>query len=186
VKHAIAIGAVCVTLAGSVQASGAQRVIDPRTSTGDAPRSDADLRQAMLDSHNAARAALGEQPLTWDDRLSADAQTYADTLARTHRFQHETQPVDSSREGENLFTGTRGAYTYGEMVGLWIAERRDFVPAVTPHFSRTGNPEVVAHYTQIVWRNTTRLGCALASNSTDDYLVCRYSPPGNVIGERAF
>jgi hypothetical protein len=90
------------------------------------------------------------------------------------------------REGENLFTGTRGAYTYHEMVDLWVAERKDYVPGVTPNFSRTGNPEAVAHYTQIVWRDTTRVGCALASNRTDDYLVCRYSPPGNVIGERVY
>ncbi len=72
------------------------------------------------------------------------------------------------------------------MIGHWVAERRDFVDRPTPAFSRTGRWEDVAHYTQIVWRNTQRIGCAMASTATDDYLVCRYSPAGNVVGQRAF
>ena len=90
------------------------------------------------------------------------------------------------REGENLWTGTRGAYRYDEMVGGFVDEKRFFRNGVTPDFSTTGKWEDVAHYTQIVWRGTTRFGCALASNARDDYLVCRYTPPGNVVGEVAF
>jgi len=175
-----------VLLTGRASASEAQRVVEPRAVAGNTPRGDALLRQAMLDGHNAARAAVSEAPLVWDGHLADDAGAYADVLARTRRFQHAEQPQGPGREGENLFTGTRGAYSYREMVDLWVAERRDYVPGITPRFSRTGNPGDVAHYTQIVWRNTTRIGCGLASNATDDYLVCRYAPAGNVIGERAF
>ena len=67
---------------------------------------------------------------------------------------------------------------------LAAAEGRDFVNGVTPAFSRTGKWQDVSHYTQMIWRNTTRVGCAIASNRRDDYLVCRYSPPGNVVGQR--
>jgi hypothetical protein len=38
----------------------------------------------------------------------------------------------------------------------------------------------------MAWRNTMTVGCALASNRDNDYLVCRYSPAGNVVGQRAF
>jgi len=139
----------------------------------------------MLDRQNAARAAAGVAPLVWSDGLAADALAYAQVLARTGRFAHAAQPQGPGRQGENLWTGTRAAYSYEEMVGHWVAERRDFVNGVTPAFSRTGRWEDVAHYTQIVWRGSSAVGCALASNRTDDYLVCRYSPPGNVVGERA-
>jgi hypothetical protein len=40
----------------------------------------------------------------------------------------------------------------------------------------------VAHYTQIVWPTTQRVGCATASNRSSDYLVCRYLPTGNLVG----
>ena len=80
--------------------------------------------------------------------------------------------------------GTRGAYRYSEMVDAWVAEKRYFKNGVTPDFSTTGNYEDVAHYTQIIWRGSTAVGCALASSASDDYLVCRYSPPGNVVGQK--
>ena len=166
--------------------SGPQRVVEQRASDAPAPRGQVLLRRAMLDGHNTARAALGEAPLIWDAKLAADARGYADTLARTGRFAHAEQQQGPEREGENLFTGTRDAYAYREMVDLWVAEGGDYTPAPVPGGSRTGRFGDVAHYTQIVWPSTTRLGCALASNRTDDYLVCRYAPAGNVFGERPY
>ncbi len=144
------------------------------------------LRAAMLTGHNAARAEVGVPPLVWDDALAADALAYAQTLARTRQFRHADQPRGTAPQGENLFTGTRGAYSYREMVDLWVAEKKDFVNRPTPNFSRTGRFGDVGHYTQIVWRTTTAFGCALASNDADDYLVCRYRPAGNVWGQTAF
>lgn len=187
-SRAAAFAGVVLALAliGCSPPAGPQTVTERRPSDQPAPRGDALLRQAMLAGHDAARAALGEAPLAWDDALAADAAAYARTLAATGNFRHADQPIGPGREGENLFTGTRDAYAYREMVDLWVAEQKDFVNRPTPGFSRSGRWEDVAHYTQIVWRGTTRVGCALASNATDDYLVCRYSPPGNVVGEVAF
>jgi hypothetical protein len=34
----------------------------------------------------------------------------------------------------------------------------------------------------MIWRGTSRVGCELRSSRSNDYLVCRYSPPGNVVG----
>ncbi len=172
--------------AGCAREEAPKRVTEPRLTQAPAPRGAALLRRAMLDAHAAARAAVGEPPLVWDDRLAADAQGYADTLARSGRFEHADQPQGPGREGENLWTGTREACRYDEMVGAWVAERSDFINGITPAFSRTGRWEDVAHYTQMIWRGTTAIGCATASGRRDDYLVCRYAPPGNVVGERAF
>ena len=86
-------------------------------------------------------------------------------------------------QGENLWMGTRGAFTYAEMLQDWIAERRHFRPGRFPAVSRTGRPADVAHYTQMIWSRTTRVGCALAANRRNEYLVCRYSPAGNYLGQ---
>jgi hypothetical protein len=69
-----------------------------------------------------------------------------------------------------------------EMAGHWIDEKRYYRRGPTPDFSTTGNFEDVGHYTQIIWRQTTQFGCAIASNPREDYLVCRYLPAGNVYG----
>jgi hypothetical protein len=39
------------------------------------------------------------------------------------------------------------------------------------------------HATQLLWRASTQLGCGWAAGC--QLLVCRYSPPGNVLGEFA-
>ena len=167
------------------QSSRPPRVFEPRAFAGPAPRGDVLLRRAMLSGQNAARAAVGVAPLVWNDALAADARVYAEQMARTGRFAHAEQPQGPTREGENLWMGTRDAYRYSEMVADWVAERRWFRNGVTPDFSTTGYYEDVAHYTQIIWRGSHAVGCALASNAADDYLVCRYSPPGNVVGQKA-
>lgn len=162
------------------------RVVERRVSEAPAPRGATLLRDAMLDGQNAARSPLGLAPLIWDDTLATDAFAYAQVLARTQKFAHSVQPAGPAHEGENLFTGTRGAYSYREMVGYWVAERTNFVNGQVPASSRTGTFGDVGHYSQIVWRDTRRVGCALASSRTDDYLVCRYSPSGNVFGSTAY
>ena len=180
-RHVLAIALLLAACS-----SGPPRVVEPRTTQEPAPRGAALLREAMLTGHNRARAIVGVPPLVWDETLAGHAAAYAQEMARTGRFQHAEQPQAPGREGENLFTGTRQAYRYDEMVQLWVDEQKSFVNEPTPNFSRTGNWRDVGHYTQIVWRNSRAVGCALASGPRDDYLVCRYSPPGNVIGQRAF
>ena len=43
-------------------------------------------------------------------------------------------------------------------------------------------------YTQLVWAETSKLGCALSlkKNVPPNYLVCFYAPPGNVVGKTVY
>ena len=140
------------------------------------------LRSTMIAAHNRARRQYGVRPLVWDDGLARDAGAYAQYLARTGRFEHDSQRGRRPLQGENLFMGTRRAYSYADMIGLLVDERRYFRPGRFPAVSRTGDWSQVAHYTQIIWPTSQRVGCATASNRTNDYLVCRYLPAGNVVG----
>lgn len=146
------------------------------------PRGAALLRSAMLHGHNEARRQYGAAPLAWDDVLARDAAAYAARLARSGRFEHDRQAGKRPRQGENLFMGTRSAYSYGDMVRLWVDERRYYRPGQFPNVSASGRVGHVGHYTQIVWPASQRVGCAVAANRTNEYLVCRYFPAGNVVG----
>jgi hypothetical protein len=139
----------------------------------------------ILAVHNQVRAEAGVAPLEWDSSLGDAAANYAVYLALTNSFQHSDQSHRPDA-GENLWIGTRGAFDFEAMVAGWSSERRDFVPGVFPAVSRDGACEKVGHYTQMVWPTTKRVGCAVASNATRDYLVCRYSPAGNVLGKPLF
>lgn len=140
------------------------------------------LRSTVMRAHNEARRQFGVPPLVWDDALSRAAAVYAVLLARANRFEHDAQNGRNPKQGENLWMGTRGAYSYGEMIGLLIDERKYFRPGRFPYVSSTGNWSHVAHYTQIVWPTSQRVGCATASNRGNDFLVCRYLPAGNIVG----
>jgi hypothetical protein len=135
----------------------------------------------VLEVHNAVRAQAGVPALAWDPALGAAAASYAIVLALTNSF-HHSPPETRRGAGENLWMGTRGAFSYEQMLDAWRSERGQFVPGVFPAVSRSGKWEDVGHYTQMVWPTTTHVGCAIASNSTEDFLVCRYSPAGNVLG----
>jgi hypothetical protein len=135
----------------------------------------------VLAAHNAERLRVGRAPLAWDQQLGTEAATYAAQMATTGLFQHSNRKARPGL-GENLWMGTQGAFTIESMVGAWASERRMFVPGVFPAVRRTGDWADVAHYTQMVWPKTERIGCALASNRKIDYLVCRYSPAGNIDG----
>lgn len=148
-----------------------------------------DFTQQILDAHNKERAGLGLPPLTWSKELAEDAADWARHLAEIGRLEH-SDPKDRGghRVGENLCMGTAGGYTPAVMVEGWIAEKRDFLygtfPAVTG--AASGDWHLVGHYTQVVWRNTTEIGCAKASTGTWDVLVCRYNPAGNTAGQKPY
>jgi hypothetical protein len=139
------------------------------------------LPARVLAAHNVARAQAGVPGLLWDPALVSGASAYAQQLAATGVFQHSDRRARRGI-GENLWMGTRGAFSIETMVGTWTSERRHFVPGIFPNTSRTGNWADVGHYTQVIWPTTQRVGCAVASNARTDYFVCRYAPAGNIDG----
>lgn len=144
------------------------------------------LDARLLAAHNRERSAAGVAPLAWDAALAAEAAAWGETLAASGAFEHAPDDGDGDPQGENLWAGTSGAYAPEEMVEGWIEEKRHFRPGRFPDNSRTGDFEDVGHYTQLMWRSTDRLGCALAEGAEEEVLVCRYRTAGNVVGEVPF
>lgn len=139
----------------------------------------------VLAAQNRERAALGVEPLRWDPELAASARSWAVRLAATDAFEHA--PEDPRKpQGENLWAGSRGYFAPEAMVDAWVREKRFFKRGRFPDNSVTGKVEDVGHYTQLVWRDTRRVGCAHATGARDEVLVCRYSSAGNYRGEIPF
>lgn len=142
------------------------------------------LATRLLAAHNRERLAVGHAPLQWDERLAADAASYGTVLASVRQLIHSPRHARPG-QSENLAMATRGSRTPEQLVDLWSREKLFLRPGVFPAVSRTGRWEDVAHYTQMVWPTTTRVGCAI-HRADWDYLVCRYSPKGNVEGKPVF
>jgi hypothetical protein len=142
------------------------------------------LAARLLAAQNRERALVGHPPLAWDPYLAASAASYGPTLAALGQLVHSPR---ASRPGqrENLAKAWHGTLSPEQLVDLWSREKRMMQPGIFPAVSNTGRWEDVAHYTQMVWPTTTRVGCAIFSADWD-YLICRYSPPGNIDGKPVF
>ncbi|MFL6432208.1 MAG: CAP domain-containing protein [Nitrososphaeraceae archaeon] len=78
--------------------------------------------------------------------------------------------------GENIAWRGHGGDTLPLMVESWVAEKNGY--NVAPF--QWDRDVAHAHYTAMVWRTTTEIGCGMATNSVHDYVVCRFTPGGNV------
>lgn len=141
--------------------------------------------ERILNIHNLERARLGLPPLAWNQSLERDAGDYARTLLARGVLSH-SHASERRGSGENLWMGTAGAWDSDAIVHTFLDERRYFREAAFPDISLTGNWTDVGHYSQIVWRETKEVGCALDSGNGKDVLVCRYFPAGNVWGKNPF
>lgn len=137
----------------------------------------------LLIAHNQERSRVGAVPLQWSPKLAADAKEWADHLATRGKLEHASYER-RDKAGENLWMGTAGYYSAETMIGGFIDEKRHFRPGTFPDVSRTGRWQDVAHYTQLIWHDTREIGCAVSRDEVNDFLVCRYFPVGNWIGQK--
>ncbi|WP_375291315.1 CAP domain-containing protein [Qipengyuania sp.] len=171
------MGAAVTAKADPVDTSGFAEI--PHTQPEASPQ------ERLLALHNSERQSLGLPALTWNSQLARDAQGWASQLLKRGALQHAT-PSDRKGHGENLWMGTAGAWDVAGMVEMFLEERRYFREAAFPDVSLTGNWTDVGHYSQIIWRETREVGCAIDSGNGMDVLVCRYYPAGNVFGRTPY
>lgn len=157
----------------------------------------ANLLTAALSQHNVKRAIHGSPALTAapaNDPLTTGAQEWAQKLATSGDLVHST-----GNYGENLSVRYETDNVSATNVGIkatddWYAEINNY------DFKKPAFGEKTGHFTQVVWKGTTTLGCGYAvapvtldavySDGTTKptvfnayYTVCRYSPAGNVQGQ---
>lgn len=186
-------GALGILLAtGSALAASGSSVSTPGTRDFGAARaieqhgaSDLHLAARILRIHNDERQQLRLAPLKWNFHLEREARDWAEQLSRKGMLQHASQSI-RNHTGENLWMGTAGHWPVEIMVGMFIDEKKHYKHASFPNISRTGNWADVGHYTQVVWRDTQEVGCAVVTARGNDVLVCRYWPAGNVWGQKAY
>lgn len=128
-----------------------------------------------LDAHNRVRAEVGVAPLTWDAGLASKGAAWAQHMADLNFFDHNT-PGQSDSQMNNLYSGTNCLAAVEA-----FASEKPLFPA--DHVVRQDDYKSYGHYSMMVWRATTRVGCG---RGADKNLVCYYETPGNTIGQAAY
>lgn len=133
----------------------------------------------MVAAHNKWRSMVGVAGLTYSTSLAASAQAWADQLkTKGNCMQHSGTPG----VGENLYRGT-WTPTSADVVDTWASEK-DYYNYAS---NSCASGQICGHYTQLVWKNTTSVGCGVAAcSSGGEVWVCQYSPAGNYMGQRPY
>lgn len=137
------------------------------------------MARAFVNEHNAVRAKLGLPQVAWDKKVARYARQWARKIASTGCvMKHSMGPY-----GENVFWGGGNQWTPADAVKLWVSEAPDY----DIKLNECAATKVCGHYTQVVWKESVRLGCdRVECPSGDVFITCNYDPPGNYIGERPF
>ncbi|XP_056698051.1 pathogenesis-related protein PRB1-3 [Spinacia oleracea] len=138
-----------------------------------------DVINSYLKPHNKVRASLGLSPFEWSEELANYARWWA------HVRQGDCAMIHShSDHGENLFWGSTGKeWTGQDAVDFWAGEKKYYDYKT----NTCASGQECAHYTQIAWKQSKKLGCAkLTCTNGYTFITCNYDPHGNIMGQRPF
>jgi hypothetical protein len=160
-------------------------------------------------AHNTYRAKHGVSPLTWSADLARNAQQW---VSACHKAKNANNDEYFCHQSPAYGCGTDTNYAYGENLSFgwpsrtgkeaaeqWYCESNVYnfdnpSPKLAGEddsgtvFGDTCNPannpkKVTGHFTQLIWRATTKLGCAkntCSQNGNQGTLwACEYDPAGN-------
>lgn len=142
--------------------------------------------QRWTAAHNVARCLHGYPGLTWNTATYNYAKSWADQCTYAHSSQ-QSPPFPNGGNGENLAT-QRPAYAFPmeQATYAWYSEvtsadgGRGYKAGTTSGdsiYGASGGPDQVGHYTALIWKNTTQLGCAICPNDANQnqIQVCQYA-----------
>ncbi|KAF7723030.1 hypothetical protein EC973_002406 [Apophysomyces ossiformis] len=122
--------------------------------------------QAILDLHNKYRADHSAPALKWSNTLANYAQNWSDRCVFKHSY---------GKYGENL---AYGYSSWNEAITAWYDEYKLY------NYNNPGFSGKTGHFTQIVWKGTTEIGCGVTDcPNLGPLYTCSYNPPGNVEGQ---
>ncbi|XP_013379182.1 multiple epidermal growth factor-like domains protein 10 isoform X2 [Lingula anatina] len=132
--------------------------------------------------------------MVWDDELESVAQNWADQCDYKHGHNiPQNSEFQRTKPGQNLFATTRRPVDPTRSLYYWVDEE---IPFYTYANNSCVPGEKCGHYTQAVWADSHRVGCAVAECAVKSpflgyrgvwyYVVCNYYPPGNYIGQKPY
>ncbi|KAM6136899.1 glioma pathogenesis-related protein 1-like [Pterocles gutturalis] len=124
---------------------------------------DKTFKQDCVHHHNNLRAGVGPPAsnmryMTWDAALARTARAWANKCIFEHNIylneKHQCHPNFTSI-GENIWVGSHQAFSVAGVIKSWYDEVKSYT------FAEEKCTAVCGHYTQVVWDDSYKVGCAV-------------------------
>ncbi|XP_074082279.1 glioma pathogenesis-related protein 1 [Macrotis lagotis] len=153
-----------------------------------------DFIKKCVDIHNKFRSQVVPRAsnmlhMSWDTQLAKVAEAWA----KKCKFQHNSDLKTPKKLhptfntlGENIWVGSSWIFSEESAIKLWNDEVKNY------NFETQKCTGPCLHYTQVVWANSYKVGCAVQfCPKIDDMtnaalFVCDYGPPGNFVNEKPY
>ena len=134
--------------------------------------------KGMIEAHNECRASLNLPPLIWSKKLAKKSLKWAKKLKRENQCLYNHSPKENRKNiGENISWNQGCSMKPRQVAEYWISEQEYF------NFDTRickEKADSCGHFTQIIWRDTKMVGCAMVRCGEEQVWVCQYEPAGNV------
>ncbi|XP_028614837.1 glioma pathogenesis-related protein 1 [Grammomys surdaster] len=138
-----------------------------------------DFIKECVQVHNQLRskvnpAARNMLYMSWDSKLAQIAKAWATSCEFKHNPQlHSRIHPNFTALGENIWFGSLSLFSVSSAISAWYKEIKDY------DFSTRKCTGVCGHYTQVVWADSYKLGCAVQLCLKGTIFICNYGPAGN-------
>ena len=160
----------------------APKVTDAPAEDTTAPvEGDSDLekfRKTILNKHNYYRGLHQVGNLQRDATLERIAQNTAEYMKQIDNFYFANEKYNGKSIGQNIFWYW-GSFTGDKIADMWYESESQYDYSNPKYSSSTGD------FTQVVWKNTQKIGCGYACNGKECYGICTYYPAGNYLNQFA-
>ena len=136
-------------------------------------------REKILQRHNYYRAKHQANDLVRESEIEAIAQSYTNIIIQSGgQLIHSQNEYKNQHLGENLYTAYNVKDIGTACVELWYSEEANY------NYKKPGFASNTGHFTQLVWKNSKKLGCGIGcDNKSICYVTCNYFPAGNVMNQ---
>ena len=142
------------------------------------------LNNILLQEHNKYRYTHNSRKLSLDSNIIKDAAVYAESLAKNSDPNY-LEPSGSyynsdEKYGENLFQCNKKSCKTANIslvTSIWYNETNNY------DYSLNKGQKGTYNFTQMIWKNTKKMGCGIGYRNDSSYkVVCFYYPRGNIYG----